>query len=75
MRHFADMGEVTIPSLGFVSINIDQRDLIDEELRRVWAGDELVDRYRERCSKEANLYSSKILKMCKATSVISSLSR
>ena len=52
MRYFADMGEVTIPSLGIVSINIDQRDLIDEELRRVWAGDELVDRYREKVQKK-----------------------
>jgi hypothetical protein len=30
MRHFADMNEETIPTLGIVSINIDQRDLIDE---------------------------------------------
>jgi very-short-patch-repair endonuclease len=52
MRYFADMSEATIPSLGIVSINIDQRDLIDEELRRVWAGDELVDRYREKVQQK-----------------------
>jgi very-short-patch-repair endonuclease len=52
MRHFADMSEETIPTLGIVSINIDQRDLIDEELRRVWAGDQLVDCYREKVQKK-----------------------
>jgi len=52
MRHFADMNEETIPTLGIVSINIDQRDLIDEELRRAWADDDLVDRYREKVQKK-----------------------
>jgi superfamily I DNA and/or RNA helicase len=52
MRRFADMDEETIPTLGIVSVNIDQRDLIDEELRRAWADDELVDRYREKVRKK-----------------------
>lgn len=52
MRHFADMSEDTIPTLGVVSVNIEQRDLIQEELRRLSAGDELVERYREKAQKK-----------------------
>jgi very-short-patch-repair endonuclease len=51
MRHFAEMSEETIPTLGVVSVNIDQRDLIQEELRRLSAGDELVERYCEKVQK------------------------
>ena len=51
MRHFAEADEDTIPTVGIVSINTDQRDLIDEELRRLAAGDELVERYCEKVRK------------------------
>ena len=48
MRHFADHEPEEIPTLGIVSVNIDQRDLIREELRRLSADDELVKLYREK---------------------------
>jgi len=48
MRRFADEDPETIPSLGIVAVNSDQRDLIFEEIRRLEAGDELVERYREK---------------------------
>ena len=48
MRHFANHELEDIPSLGIVSVNIDQRDLIREELRRLSADDELVKLYREK---------------------------
>jgi very-short-patch-repair endonuclease/RecA/RadA recombinase len=48
MRHYADMDEENIPSIGIVAVNIDQRDLIQEELRRLSADDALVDEYREK---------------------------
>jgi AAA domain len=51
MRRFAKLSEETIPTLGVVSVNIDQRDLIQEELRRLSAGDELVERYCEKAQK------------------------
>ena len=52
MRHFAEMNEETIPTLGIVSVNIDQRDLIQEELRRRSADDSLVEKYREKVTKK-----------------------
>ena len=48
MRHFADHALEEIPTLGIVALNIDQRDLIREELRRLSADDELVKLYREK---------------------------
>ena len=48
MRRFADMPEKTIPTLGIVAINREQRDLLAEELRRLEAGDTLVEVYREK---------------------------
>ncbi|WP_114945276.1 DUF3320 domain-containing protein [Microvirga calopogonii] len=48
MRRFADEEPETIPSLGIVAVNSDQRDLIFEEIRRLEADDELVERYREK---------------------------
>jgi len=48
MRHFAEMEEESIPTLGLVAINGDQRDLISEELRRLESGDSLVETYREK---------------------------
>ena len=50
MRHHADRGESEIPSLGIVAINIQQRNLIQEELNRLVADDVLVEQYREKVS-------------------------
>ncbi|WP_246686405.1 MULTISPECIES: AAA domain-containing protein, partial [unclassified Methylobacterium] len=46
MRQHADAG--TPPSLGVVSVNSDQRDLIEEEIRRLASEDEFVLRYQEK---------------------------
>jgi hypothetical protein len=46
MRHFADVREEVIPTLGIAALNVEQRDFIQEELRRLWTDDELVERYR-----------------------------
>lgn len=46
MRQHADAGAP--PSLGVVSVNSDQRDLIEEEIRRLASEDELVLRYQEK---------------------------
>jgi very-short-patch-repair endonuclease len=48
MRHHADRGESDIPSLGIVAINIQQRNLIQEELNRLVADDILVEQYCEK---------------------------
>ena len=48
MRHFAEAPEVDLPTLGIVAVNVEQRDFIQEELRRLWADDELVELYREK---------------------------
>ena len=52
MRHFAESPEETLPTLGIVAINGEQRDLIFEELRQLSSGDELVERYREKAEIE-----------------------
>jgi len=52
MRHFAEMDEETVPTLGLVAVNTDQRDVIQEELRRLCADDDLVDSYREKVEKK-----------------------
>src|SRR5262245_49544534 len=48
MRHHAALDEADIPSLGIVALNIQQRDLIQEELNRLVADDLLVERYRDK---------------------------
>jgi very-short-patch-repair endonuclease len=48
MRHFANMVDDDIPTLGIVAVNVEQRDFIQEELRRLWAEDALVERYRDK---------------------------
>jgi very-short-patch-repair endonuclease len=48
MRHHADADEEYIPTLGIVAVNTEQRDLIQEELRRLMADDPQVDKYREK---------------------------
>ena len=52
MRHHAALDEEDIPSLGIVAINIQQRELIQEELNRLIADDVLVDQYREKVSSK-----------------------
>ncbi len=52
MRHYAATDENTIQTLGIVSVNIEQRELVEEELRRLAAGDELVERYKEKAQKK-----------------------
>jgi very-short-patch-repair endonuclease len=52
MRYHADRDEDDIPSLGIVAINIQQRDLIQEELNRLIADDVLVEQYREKVSNK-----------------------
>ena len=48
MRHHADLDEADIPTLGLVALNIDQRDLIQEELRRISVDDVQVREYSEK---------------------------
>jgi hypothetical protein len=48
MRRFAEAEQESIPTLGLVAINREQRDLIFEELRRLETGDALVEMYREK---------------------------
>lgn len=45
MRHFARSDGESMPTLGIVAVNTDQRDLISETLRRLASSDELVDEY------------------------------
>ena len=45
MRHFADADRAGIPTLGIAAVNIEQRDLIREEIRRLAANDDLIDEY------------------------------
>ncbi|KPL54135.1 hypothetical protein ABB55_19540 [Prosthecomicrobium hirschii] len=47
MRHHAGLPEDEVRSLGIVTLNTDQRDLVGETLRRFAAGDEAVERYGE----------------------------
>ena len=42
MRYFSGSDEASIPTLGMVAINMNQKDLIQETLRRLSAGDELA---------------------------------
>jgi very-short-patch-repair endonuclease len=48
MRRFAEADQENIPTLGLVAINREQRELIFEELRRLEAGDALVEMYQEK---------------------------
>lgn len=48
MRHHAGYDEEEIPSLGIVALNIQQRDLIQEEFNRLVVDDVLVEQYREK---------------------------
>ena len=48
MRAHAKFDEQKIPTLGIVAVNSQQRDLIDEELRRLKADDKDVEEYEEK---------------------------
>jgi len=52
MRHYADFEREVIPTLGLVAVNSKQRDVIFEELRQLEAGDERVERYREKVASK-----------------------
>ena len=52
MRHYAHADAENIPTLGIATVNIDQRDLLQEELNRVSAGDALVEEYHEKVAKK-----------------------
>jgi hypothetical protein len=51
MRRHASYTEEALPTLGIAAVNIEQRDLIREELRRLSAGDEKVDEFIEKAEK------------------------
>jgi very-short-patch-repair endonuclease len=51
MRHHAEDAVETIPTLGIVAVNSDQRDLIFEEIRRLGADDPYVELYREKVAE------------------------
>lgn len=59
MRHHAE--ELDVTSLGIVTVNSDQRDLIDEEIKRLSAADELVQRFRERTAERGEPFFVKNL--------------
>jgi very-short-patch-repair endonuclease len=61
MRHYAGFDEDKVPSLGIVAINIQQRDLIQEELNRLLADDVLVDQYLEKVSNKGEEFFVKNL--------------
>jgi very-short-patch-repair endonuclease len=52
MRRFANTDVEAVPTLGIVALNIEQRDLLQEELSRVSAGDPLVEEYQEKIAKK-----------------------
>ena len=52
MRRYAHADVENIPTLGIATVNIDQRDLLQEELNRVSAGDALVEEYHEKVAKK-----------------------
>ena len=52
MSHHSDDPKETIPSLGIVAMNIKQMEYIVEEFNRLAAGDEAIDRYRDKCKEK-----------------------
>jgi len=54
MRHFSPNEETSIPTLGIVAVNVKQRDLIVETLRRLSTDDELVSCYMEKVERKAS---------------------
>jgi very-short-patch-repair endonuclease len=52
MRHYASYAEEMLPTIGIAAVNIEQRDLIREELRRLSSGDDLVDEFQAKATKK-----------------------
>ena len=52
MRHLAGEPEGCVPSLGIVAVNMAQRDLIQDTLRRLSVGDERVAEYTEKVERQ-----------------------
>ena len=52
MRRHANDPIERIPSLGLVALNIQQKEYIEEEMNRLAAGDESIDRYRDKCQEK-----------------------
>lgn len=61
MRHHAGHDEGTIPSLGIVALNIQQRDLIVQEINRLVADDVMVEQYREKVANKGEEFFVKNL--------------
>jgi very-short-patch-repair endonuclease len=61
MRQFADVPEDNLPTLGVIAVNVEQRDLILDELRRLWGDDELVERYRAKAKAKGEPFDVKNL--------------
>ncbi|NWL41098.1 hypothetical protein FBF71_28000 [Bradyrhizobium elkanii] len=61
MRHHAALNESDVPSLGLVALNIQQRDLIQEEFNRLITDDVLVEQYREKVANRGEEFFIKNL--------------
>ncbi len=61
MRHFALAPEDELPTLGIVAVNVEQREFIEEEIRRLWADDELVEIYKEKAKAKGEPFFVKNL--------------
>ena len=64
MRHHAEMDQDHVPSLGIVAINSPQRELIFEELRRLEAGDALVEAYLEKVARKHEPFEEVVVPSC-----------
>ena len=70
MRGYAHLDSEDIPTVGIVSLNVDQRDLLQEELNRVSAEISWSKNIRKRWSRRESRFSSRTWRMFKATSGI-----
>ena len=61
MRMWAEKPVGSVPSLGIVAVNVEQRDLILEEIRRLAADDPLVETYLEKVSDKGEEFFVKNL--------------
>jgi very-short-patch-repair endonuclease/RecA/RadA recombinase len=52
MRHFCDSPEGSVPTLGIVAVNVEQRELIQETLRLISVNDEKVAEYLEKVERQ-----------------------
>jgi superfamily I DNA and/or RNA helicase len=70
MRHHADADKDEIPTLGIVAVNTEQRDLIQEELRRIMADDRRSTNTARRSKIRARNSLSRTLRTYKGTNAI-----